>query len=129
MEEAVYKPVTLSELKEGDEVTVTHSGTVSSVNEYTGHVRLKNGARVRLTYGKGVDRVGNEAIIYTATRKEQPLPDFKAGQVWVDTEGTQYHVLNGVTLKAWTTKEKMVLIADLAKKPGLKMVFAGVNES
>jgi hypothetical protein len=127
MTEFVEVPVELKDIKEGDTVTLSHTGVVTSVNTYTGHVRLKDGARIRMEKGSGWDAPENP-VLYTATRKQAPLPLFEAGQVWTDDSGTLYFVINGYKLKAYTDVDILVMLEDLAEKPGLRLVFSGTDK-
>jgi hypothetical protein len=126
MEETISTDVKLRDLKKGDEVTLSHTGVVSGINEYKGHVRLKDGARIRMEKGTGWDAPINP-VLYTAVRKEVPV-QFLAGEVWTDDSGETYYILNGYELKAYTKTDKLVLVAHLKNKPGIRRVFAGVGK-
>src|SRR5579859_5224610 len=85
--------VKLQDLKPGDKVILRHSGTVTSVNTDTGHVRLSDGARIRMTLGcwNGV----SNGTLFTADREVKAGHEFLAGQVWKDGAGIKYMILGG----------------------------------
>jgi hypothetical protein len=120
--------VKLDTLKKGDKVKFYLEDEVTSVNTHTGHAHTKGGARIRMTHGKGYATVGENAILFRADVTERaskepanwpPVP----GQVWKDDNNVTYMIIDGGTVKAYTTNDVMVLISDLKEEPGIRLVY------
>src|SRR5271156_1022169 len=98
--------ISLDKLKPGDRVKFYREDEVTSVNTVTGFARTKSGARIRMTCGSGWEAVSN-GICFRADRLEKPKKEFKAGQVWKDSERT-YMMIGGVGgVKAYDTQDIM----------------------
>lgn len=124
------KNVQLTELKRGDKVKFYLEDEVTSVSKHSGHARTKRGARVRMTRGEGYETVGSDAVLYKAELVERkpsepvywpPQP----GEVWRESDGMEYHVLqqvgNGPAI--YTEDNRFISREQLKKKPGIHRVY------
>ena len=139
------KAYDIKDVKAGDEVTVTRTVTVSSVDPYEGVITYseKGGAhhsgggrsiRVaqrRSYYGTGYLTTDLPTYTITNVKKTEPAnwASLAGGQVWKDENGHLYLTVAqpGDGVLAFTVDNKPVNRAALKAKPGLNRVYPVVK--
>ncbi len=128
------------DVKVGDTVTLETTFVVSNTDMYEGALYGKDlrGRKFPVTNDVTFYRNGGRHTfdIKNVKHPEPPKPKnpehwpVQVGDVWADSDGEEYHVLmNGTTLKIFTSRDKIIYEAELKANPGIKLVHRMGNKS
>lgn len=127
-------PVTINDLKIGDEIEITRRVKISTVDTYDGVVYEKgNGTKVRLVK-PDYSYSNKPPVVFTFTRVKEADKTIEhwppqKGDVW-ELDGAQYHALassyGSGEASFYNTSGFSYTLANM-KKPGIKLVYRAGN--